>query len=146
MSRIELIATSTFGLEAIVAQELRDLGYDDLKIENGKVTFIGDEQAIAKTNFWLRCADRVFVKVGEFSALSFEELFEKTKDLPWEDWIPKDGNFPVYKAKSVKSKLFSLSDCQSIVKKAVVERLKKTYSIDWFKESGSEYPIQVSIH
>src|SRR5690554_969739 len=98
MSKIELIATSTFGLEAIVAQELRDLGYHDLKVENGKVTFTGDEEAIAKTNLWLRCADRVFVKMGEFSALSFEKLFEKTKSLPWENWIPKDGKFPIYKA------------------------------------------------
>lgn len=145
MSKIELIATSTFGLEAIVAQEIRDLGYEDLKVENGKVTFVADEAAIPKANLWLRTADRVFVKMGEFKALSFEQLFDKTKALPWEEWIPKDGKFPVYKAKSVKSKLFSLSDCQSIVKKAVVEKLREAYPIEWFEETGEEYPIQISI-
>ena len=100
---------------------------------------------IPKANLWLRTADRVFVKMGEFKALTFDELFEQTKALPWEKWIPPDGKFPIYKAKSVKSKLFSLSDCQSIVKKAVVERLKSKYSIDWFKETGGEYPIQISL-
>ncbi len=145
MYKIELIATSTFGLEALVAQEVRDLGYEDIKVENGRVTFVADESAISKTNLWLRTADRVFVKMGEFQALSFEELFEKTKALPWEEWIPKDGKFPIYKAKSVKSKLFSLSDCQSIVKKAVVERLKEKYKVEWFEETGAQYPIQISI-
>ncbi|MCR1898975.1 class I SAM-dependent RNA methyltransferase [Irregularibacter muris] len=145
MSKIELVATSTFGLESIVAQEIKDLGYEDVQIENGRVTFVADEAAIPKANYWLRTADRVFVKMGEFKALSFEELFEKTKSLPWEDWIPEDGKFPIYKAKSVKSKLFSLSDCQSIVKKAVVEKLKEKHKIQWFEESGAEYPIQVAI-
>lgn len=145
MSNIEIIATSTFGLEAIVAQEIKDLGYKDVIIENGRVTFLADESAIPKANLWLRTADRVFVKIGEFKVLTFDELFEKTKALPWEQWIPKDGKFPIYKAKSVKSKLFSLSDCQSIVKKAVVEKLKKKHSVEWFDETGAEYPIQVSI-
>lgn len=145
MSQIEIVATSTFGLEAIVAQEIKALGYKDLQIENGKVTFFADRSAIPKANLWLRTADRVFVKVGEFKALTFEELFEKTKALPWEKWIPKLGSFPIYKAKSVKSKLFSLSDCQSIAKKAIVERLKQEYQVDWFEETGAQYPIQVSI-
>ena len=145
MGNIELVATSTFGLEAIVAQEVRNLGFDDVKVENGRVTFIAKVEDIPKANLWLRTADRVFVKMGEFKALTFDELFEQTKALPWEKWIPPDGIFPIYKAKSVKSKLFSLSDCQSIVKKAVVERLKSKYSIDWFKETGGEYPIQISL-
>lgn len=145
MDKIELIATSTFGLEAIVAQEVRDLGYSEVKVENGRVSFEADERAIPRTNLWLRTADRVFVKMGEFNALTFDELFEKTKALPWEEWIPADGKFPIYKAKSVKSKLYSLSDCQSIVKKAVVEKLKEKHGIQWFQESGAEYPIQVSI-
>ena len=145
MSNIEIVATSTFGLEAIVAQEIKDLGYKDVKIENGRVTFFADKSAIPKANLWLRTADRVFVKMGEFKVLTFEELFEKTQALPWEQWIPKQGKFPIYKAKSVKSKLFSLSDCQSIVKKAVVERLKEEYQVEWFEETGAQYPIQVSI-
>jgi putative N6-adenine-specific DNA methylase len=145
MSNIEIVATSTFGLESIVAQEIKDLGYQDVKVENGRVTFFADESAIPKANLWLRTADRVFVKMGEFKVLTFEELFEKTKALPWEQWIPKDGKFPIYKAKSVKSKLFSLSDCQSIVKKAVVEKLKEKHSVEWFDETGAEYPIQISI-
>lgn len=145
MSNIELVATSTFGLESIVAGEIKDLGYGDLKIENGKVTFKASEEDIPKLNLWLRTADRVFVKMGEFKALTFDELFEKTKALPWESWIPKDGRFPIYKAKSINSKLFSLSDCQSIVKKAVVEKLKENYKVEWFEEKGAEYPIQISI-
>jgi len=145
MSKFELIATAAFGLESVVAEELKNLGYTDLKVEDGKVTFIGDDEAIARCNLWLRTADRVLLKVGEFEALSFEELFEKTKALPWPDYITEDGNFPVAKAKSVKSKLFSLSDCQAIVKKAVVEKMKQKYKIEWFKETGSLYSIQVAI-
>lgn len=145
MGKIELIATSTFGLEALVAQEVRNLGYSEVKVENGRVTFQGEESAIPRANLWLRTADRVFIKMGEFEALTFDELFEKTKALPWEEWIPADGKFPIYKAKSVKSKLFSLSDCQSIVKKAVVEKLRRKHRIQWFQETGAEYPIQVSI-
>jgi putative N6-adenine-specific DNA methylase len=145
MGKIELIATSTFGLEALVVQEVRNLGYSEVKVENGRVTFQGEESAIPRANLWLRTADRVFIKMGEFEALTFDELFEKTKALPWEEWIPADGKFPIYKAKSVKSKLFSLSDCQSIVKKAVVEKLRRKHRIQWFQETGAEYPIQVSI-
>lgn len=145
MGQFQIIATSAFGLESVLAHEVRNLGYNDIKVENGMVTFTGDEMAIARCNLWLRTADRVLIKVGEFDAVTFDELFEKTKALPWADYIPEDGNFPVAKAKSVKSKLFSLSDSQAIVKKAVVESLKKKYSTDWFQENGPLYSIQVAI-
>ncbi len=141
---IELIATATFGLEAVVKRELENLGYSDLKVENGKVTFKGSERDIVKTNLWLRTADRVFVKMGEFKALSFDELFEKTKALPWDEWIPEDGNF-VIEGKSVNSKLYSISDSQRIVEKAIVEKLKTKYKKDWFEKSGPKYTIEVSI-
>lgn len=144
MQKVNLIATSTFGLEAVVKDEVISLGYSDIKVENGKVEFSADISAIAKTNLWLRSADRVRVKIGEFKAKTFEELFEKTKALPWADWIPVDGQFPV-EGKSVKSKLFSVSDCQAIVKKAVVESLKKDYKTDWFKETGAIYKIEVAL-
>ncbi len=144
MSNIELIATSTFGLEAIVAEEVKALGYNDVKVENGKVTFSADEKAICRANLWLRTADRVRLKVGEFKAATFEQLFEKTKALPWPDLLPGDAEFPV-DGKSVQSTLFSISDCQAIVKKAVVESLKKSYRTRWFKESGPLYRIEVSL-
>lgn len=144
MGKIHLIATSAFGIEAVVGRELEKLGYSDQYVENGKVTFSGDESAICKTNIWLRTADRVLLKMGEFKALSFEELFEKTKALPWEEWIPEDGEFPV-DGKSVDSKLFSISDCQAIVKKAIVERLKQTYKCEWFKETGPRYRVEVAL-
>ena len=144
MSRYELIATATFGLEAIVAQEVKDLGYDRVTIEKGKVTFNGDESAICRDNLWLRTADRVRLKVGEFSATTFDELFEKTKALPWPDLLPADAAFPV-DGKSVRSTLFSISDCQAIVKKAVVESLKKRYRREWFAEDGPLYRIEVSL-
>jgi putative N6-adenine-specific DNA methylase len=144
MSSINLIATATFGLEEMVKVELKKLGYDKLKVENGKVTFDGDLSDIPKTNLWLRTADRVLVKMGEFKATSFEELFQQTKSIHWEKWIPENGRFPV-SGKSVKSQLFSVSDCQAIVKKAIVERLKENYQVEWFKEDGSEYPVEVSI-
>ncbi len=144
MAKHELIATSAFGIEAVVARELRDLGYEDVTVENGRVTFIGNEEAICKSNLWLRCADRVYLKVGEFTATTFEELFQQVKALPWQNYLPIDGNFPV-NGKSVKSKLFSLSDIQAISKKAIVEKMKETYLKEWFEESGSKYPIMVSI-
>ncbi len=144
MSRITLIATATFGLEAVVARELRELGYEDQMVENGKVTFAGDEGAICRTNLWLRTADRVLLKMGEFEALTFDELFEKTKALPWPDWIPEDAAFPV-SGKSVKSQLFSVSDCQAIVKKAIVEKMKQKYKRDWFEETGAGYSIEVAL-
>lgn len=144
MDNITLIATAAFGLEAVVAKEVEQLGYKDITVENGKVIFKGDLAAIAKTNLWLRTADRVRLKIGQFKATSFEELFEQTKSLPWADWIPKEGAFPV-EGKSIKSKLFSVSDCQAIVKKAVVESLKKKYRQEWFEETGPTYKIEVAL-
>lgn len=144
MNKVELIATSTFGLESVVAEEVKKLGYTDLQVENGKVTFQADLSAIPRTNLWLRTSDRVRVKIGEFRATTFDELFEQTKALPWADWIPENGNFPV-EGKSVKSTLFSVPDCQAIVKKAVVESLKKKYKTEWFEEKGPVYKIEVAL-
>lgn len=144
MSKIQLIATATFGIESIVARELKWMGYGDSFVENGRVTFEGDELAICRSNLWLRSADRVLVKMGEFKALSFEELFEKTKALPWDEWIPEDAEFPVT-GKSIKSKLGSVPDCQKIVKKAVVEKLKQKYKREWFDETGPLYKIEVAL-
>lgn len=144
MAKMHLIATSAFGIEAVVGRELKKLGYEDQLVENGKVIFSGDENAICRSNLWLRTADRVLVKVGEFRALSFEELFEQTKALPWEDWIPENAEFPV-EGKSVDSKLASVPDCQAIVKKAVVEKLKQKYKRDWFEETGPRYRIEVAL-
>ncbi len=144
MQKVELIATATFGLEAVVADEVRKLGYEDVKVDNGKVTFVSDLSAIPRANLWLRTADRVRLKVGEFRATTFDELFEQTKALPWAEWIPEDGAFPV-EGKSVKSTLFSVSDCQAIVKKAVVESLKKTHKREWFEETGPLYKIEVAL-
>lgn len=144
MSKLELIATATFGLEAIVAQEVKDLGYDQVTVENGKVTFHADESAICRSNLWLRTADRIRLKVGEFRAVTFDELFEQTKALPWSDLLPEDAAFPV-DGKSVQSTLFSISDCQAIVKKAVAESMKKRYGTEWFKEDGPLYRIEVSM-
>ncbi|KHO61232.1 N-6 DNA methylase [Thermoanaerobacter sp. YS13] len=144
MSKIEFIASTLFGVEAITARELKELGYKDITAENGKVTFAGDEMALCRSNLWIRTAERIYVKIGEFTATTFEELFEGTKALPWEDWIPEDGRFPV-EGYSIKSKLFSVSDCQAIVKKAVVERLKKKYKKEWFEENGATYKIKFSL-
>ena len=139
-----LIATSTFGLESVVADELKALGYEDLTIENGKVTFKGDEWDIATCNIWLRTADRVLIKVKEFKAESFEELFQGTKAVEWSDIIPEDGFMHIV-GKSIKSKLHSVPDCQSIVKKAVVESMKRKYDIEQFKEDGATYKIEVAL-
>ncbi|MGI6037991.1 MAG: THUMP domain-containing class I SAM-dependent RNA methyltransferase [Limnochordia bacterium] len=144
MSTIELIATTTFGLEAVVKRELLALGYKDLVVEDGKITFTGNVADIPRANLWLRSADRVLLKMGSFSARSFEELFEGTKALPWDEWITRDGKFTVI-GKSVKSQLFSVPDCQAIVKKAVVEKLKGKYKLEWFPETGPEYTIQVAL-
>ncbi len=144
MKKVELIATSAFGLEAIVAHELRQLGYEDLKVENGKVTFKADIYAIPRCNLWLRTADRLLLKMGEFDARSFDGLFEKTKALPWTDWIPGDAQFPV-DGKSIKSKLFSVPDCQAIVKKAIVEKMKEKHKTNWFKETGARYRVEVAL-
>ncbi len=144
MEEIELIATSTFGLEAVVKRELLNLGYEDLVVENGKVSFKGTEKDIPKTNLWLRSADRVLLKMGEFKATSFEELFQKTKALPWDKWITEDGEFTV-EGKSVNSQLYSISDCQAIVKKAVVEKMKSRHHREWFEETGAKFTIEVSL-
>lgn len=144
MSNVNLIATTTFGLEAICKRELIDLGYKNLVVENGKVKFTGDERDIVKANIWLRTADRVLLTMGEFKALTFDELFERTKALPWDEWIREDGNF-IVEGKSIKSKLYSISDCQRIVEKAVVEKLKTKYNVEWFKKTGPKYIIEVSL-
>lgn len=141
---VELIATSTFGLESIVADEVRELGYTDATVENGKVTFKTDISAIPRTNLWLRTADRVRLKIGEFEARTFDELFEQTKALPWSDWLPENAEFPV-EGKSVKSTLFSVSDCQAIVKKAIVEHMKGKYKKEWFEENGPLFRIEVAL-
>lgn len=143
MEKMEWIAPCHFGLESILKREIQDLGYEIVQVEDGRVTFRGGIDAASRANIFLRTAERILLKVGSFKAYSFDELFEKTKALPWEDYIPKDGKFWVTKASSVKSRLFSPSDIQSIMKKAMVERLKSCYHIQWFKEDGASYPIRV---
>ena len=143
MERYELIAPCHFGLEAVLKKEILDLGYEISQVEDGRVTFYGEADAACRANIFLRTAERVLLKVGSFKAVTFDELFEKTKALPWEAYIPKDGKFWVAKASSVKSKLFSPSDIQSIMKKAMVERLKSKYRIQWFQEDGASYPLRV---
>lgn len=142
--KIELIATAAFGVEAVVARELHELGYEDSSVENGKVTFSADEKAVCRANLWLRTAERVLLKMGSFPVRSFEELFERTKALPWPDWLPEDANFPV-EGKSVRSQLHSVPDCQAIVKKAVVESMKRRYKREWFEETGARYTIEVAL-
>ena len=144
MSKIELVAPCHFGLEAVLKKEVLDLGYEISQVEDGRVTFCGDRDALCRANVFLRTAERILLKVGKVKAVTFDELFEKVKALPWENYIPADGKFWVAKASSVKSRLFSPSDIQSIVKKAIVERLKGVYHIEWFPETGAEYPIRIS--
>ena len=143
MRRYELIAPCHFGLEAVLKREITDLGYDVTKVEDGRVTFEGDEEAICRINIFSRTAERILIKIGSFHAETYEELFQGTKALPWEEFIPADGKFWVAKAASVKSKLFSPSDIQSIMKKAMVEKLKETYHVNWFAEDGLSFPIRV---
>ncbi len=143
MKKYELVAPCHFGLEAVLKREIIDLGYDVSQVEDGRVTFLGDEEAVCRANVFLRTAERILIKIGSFHAETFEELFQGTKSLPWEEYIPKDGKFWVAKAGSVKSKLFSPSDIQSVMKKAMVERLKDAYGIHWFEEDGEEFPIRV---
>ncbi|MEZ3505640.1 MAG: class I SAM-dependent RNA methyltransferase [Lachnospiraceae bacterium] len=142
-NQIEFIAPCHFGLEAVLKREIMDLGYEIAAVEDGRVTFTGDVQALCRANIFLRTAERVLIKVGSFHAETFEELFQGTKALAWEEYIPQDGKFWVAKAASVKSKLFSPSDIQSIMKKAMVERMKLSYHREWFDESGAVYPVRV---
>lgn len=146
MKTFELIAPCHFGLEAVLKKEILDLGYEISLVEDGRVTFIGDDEAICRANVFLRTAERVLLKAGSFKAETFEELFQGTRNIPWEDFIPEDGKFWVAKASSIKSKLFSPSDIQSIMKKAMVERLKNRYGVTWFPENGVSYPLRVFLY
>ncbi len=143
MEQVELIAPCHFGLEAILKREIRDLGYEITRVEDGRVNFRGDPAAVCRANLFLRTAERVLLKVGSFTAESFDELFEQTRALPWENYIPQNGKFWVTKAASVKSRLFSPSDIQSIMKKAMVSRMQQHYGVEWFPEDGAEYPVRV---
>ena len=143
MRKYELIAPCHFGLEAVLKKEIIDLGYDITESVDGRITFGGDADAVCRANIALRTAERILIKVGSFHAETFEELYQGVKSLPWEEFIPERGKFWVKKASSVKSKLFSPSDIQSIVKKAIVERMKQSYHTDWFKEDAESYPIRV---
>ena len=143
MKKFECIVPCHFGLEAVLKREITDLGYEITSVEDGRVTFLGDAEAVCRANVFLRTAERVLIKIGSFHAETFDELFEGTKALPWEEWIPQDGKFWVAKAASVKSKLFSPSDIQSIMKKAMVERMKQKYRVSWFAEDGDRFPVRV---
>lgn len=143
MDTIQLIAPCHFGMEAVLKREIYDLGYEITRAEDGRVTFEGDAEAVCRANIFLRTAERVMIQIGRFSATTFDELYEGMKALPWEQWIPENGKFWVTKASSVKSKLFSASDIQSIGKKAMVDRLKMTYHVDWFAEDGAPFPVRV---
>ena len=143
MRKLELIAPCHFGLEAVLKREITDLGYDVEQVEDGRLTFIGDEEAVCRANVFLRSAERILIKVGNFHAETYEELFQGTKALALEKFIPKDGKFWVTKAASVKSKLFSPSDIQSVMKKAMVEHLKEVYKVNWFQEDGAPFPFRV---
>ncbi len=143
MREFELIAPCHFGLEAVLKREIQNLGYEVSRVEDGRVTFLGDEEAVCRANVFLRTAERILIKVGSFHAESFEELFQGTRALEWENFLPANGKFWVAKAASVKSKLFSPSDIQSIMKKAIVERLKGIYRVSWFPEDGESFPIRV---
>ena len=146
MNKVELIAPCHFGLESVLKREIQDLGYEIVQVEDGRITFCGDMEALARANVFIRTAERIMVKVGGFPAKTFDELFEATKALHWEDYLPKNAKFWVSKASTKNSALFSASDIQSIVKKAIVERLKTVYHVNWFDEDGAEYPIRVFIN
>ncbi len=146
MTGIELVAPCNFGVEAVLSREIKGIGYEISKVEDGRVSYLADIEGICRSNMWLRTAERVLIKVGEFEAFSFEELFENTKKLQWHQWLPAEAEFPVSKASSIKSKLFSTPDIQAIVKKAVVESLKSKYKLKWFQETGERYPIHVFLN
>ncbi len=143
MRTYELMVPCHFGLEAVLKREIYDLGYEILQVEDGRVSFLGDAEAVCRANIFLRTAERVLLQVGRFHAETFEELFQGIRSLPWEDYLPADAKFWVKKASSVKSKLFSSSDIQSVAKKAIVERMKQQYRTEWFPEDGAEYPIRI---
>ena len=143
MDKMEWIAPCHFGLESILKREIQDLGYEISQVEDGRVVFRGGMDVVCRANIFLRTAERILLKAGSFQAVTFDELFERTKEIPWEDYIPEDGKFWVTKAASVKSRLFSPSDIQSIMKKAMVERLKEKYHTQWFQETGASYPVRV---
>ena len=143
MRTFDLLVPCHFGLEAVLKREIYDLGYEITKVEDGRVTFEGDEEAVCRANIFLRTAERVMIQVGRFKATTFEELFQGIKNLPWEEYIPEDGKFWVKKASSINSKLFSPSDIKSIAKKAMVERMKQNYHKEWFKEDGAAYPVRI---
>lgn len=146
MKTFECIAPCHFGLEAVLKREIIELGYEITSVEDGRVTFIGDAEAVCRANVFLRTAERILIKVGQFHAETFDELFEGTKALPWEEYLTQNAKFWVAKAASVKSKLFSPSDIQSIMKKAMVERMRKVYRVNWFPEDGDAFPIRVFLH
>lgn len=146
MERLELIAPCHFGLEAVLKREILELGYEIIRVEDGRILFEGDAEAVCRANIYLRTAERILIKAGEFHAETFEELFQGTKAIPWEHYIPVNGRFYVTKAASVKSKLFSPSDIQSIMKKAMVERMKEVHHISWFAEDGDLFPVRAFLH
>ena len=141
----EWIATAAFGLEGVVAQELRALGMREVRAETGGARFVGEPADAFRANLWLRCADRVLLVCGRFQALTFDQLFEGVRALPWEQWLPKEAAFPV-RGKCVRAQLMSVSDCQAIVKKAIVERLKARYRVQWFAEDAETYAVDVALH
>ncbi len=143
MKKYELIAPCHFGLEAVLKREIIDLGYDVSEVCDGRVSFWGDEEAVCRANVFLRTANRILIKIGSFHGESFEELFQGTRNLPWEEYLPADAKFWVTKASSIKSKLHSLPDIQSLMKKAMVERLKEVYHVEWFSEAGESFPVRV---
>ena len=143
MNKFTLIAPCHFGLEAVLKREIIDLGYEIIQVEDGRVTFAGDEEAVCRANVFLRTTERILIQVGKFNAYTFEEFFDKMKELPFENYIPKDGKFWVTKASTIKSKLYSSSDLQRLAKKAIVERMKGYYDVTWFEETGAGYPIRI---
>ncbi len=144
MFPVKLTAISAFGLEAIVGRELKNLGMKDVEVFNGGAYFTGDAKSIVEANLKLRCAERIFIELSRFKATTFQELIDGVEKIKWEDWIPEGGKFPVY-AKSVKSKLFSLSDIQAIGKKAIAKRLGDKYNKTWIKEISGDYNVHIHI-
>jgi len=144
MKKFELIATTTFGLEAVVKKELKKLGIKISQVKNGRVFFEGDYDTLCRANLWLRSAERVLLKMGSFKAENFDELYEKTGALPWQEILPENAEFPVL-GRSIKSKLHSVPSCQSIVKKSIVDKMQKEYGSQWFSEKGPLYTIEVEL-